>query len=47
MHPMHVKRMISLADNLFVIKKQLVERFDMDREQVDKEFGLGDIDYVE
>eukprot|EP00966_Prymnesium_polylepis_P158459 3663033-Prymnesium_polylepis.2 len=35
------------ADNVFVMKKQLVENFNMEPKAADKEIGLGDIDYVE
>jgi len=35
------------TDNLFVIKKQLVDRYGMEPKQVDKEFDLGNIDYID
>ncbi|KAL1523110.1 hypothetical protein AB1Y20_018067 [Prymnesium parvum] len=35
------------TDNLFVIKKHMVDKFNMDPKQVDKEFDLGEIDYVD
>ena len=46
-HPPTAPRLHVSADNAFVMKKQLVERFNMEPKAADKEIGLGDIDYVD
>lgn len=35
------------TNNLFEVRKQLIEKWNMDPKMIDKEFRLGDLDFVD